>query len=216
MVWALVFLGSTASSPWRPSPANVTGSSFRAVVAQPSPSGASRTARPERLSFAIIRLLIAFNRNIAITSNFKHAGLRWDLDILRRFDYSTVAVWLVVVQTGGIARHLFLGLHVEDLVQSNLLRLPARFRFRPARRRFDVLLLGHLSCHYAICQGDNATDYDQRWRNAFQQNDHVVSTAPEADGGVDCDAHFVAGLALFDGLDAVRRRQSHRTVRPTG
>ena len=42
------FLASTASLPWQPSPANATGSSFRAVVAQPSPSGASRTARSEK------------------------------------------------------------------------------------------------------------------------------------------------------------------------
>ena len=109
-----------------------------------------------------------------------------------------------------------MGLHVEDLVQSTLLRLPARIRFRPASHRFTVLLLVHLSCHNAIIKGDNTIDYYQRWQSAFQQNDHVISTAPEANGGVDGTDHFVAGLALFGSLDAVRRCQHHRPVRPTG
>ena len=145
----------------------------------------------------------------------KHAGLCWDLDILRRLGDSTFAIRLVFLPTGRIACHLLLGLHVEDLVQSTLLHLPARSRIRRAGLCFDILLFVHLSYHHAVCQGDNAIDYDQRWKSEFQQDDNVVPTATEADGGAGGDDHFVAGLALFDGLDAVCYRQPHRSIRST-
>ena len=54
-------------------------------------------------------------------------------------------IWLVVVSTGGITSHLFVGLHVAELLQSIvLLRLPALSRIRIASRRVHILLHGDL------------------------------------------------------------------------
>ena len=89
-----------------------------------------------------------------------------------------MAIRLVVLPTRRIARHLLVGLHVPKFIQSALLRLPTRFGIRPARRRFDVLLLGHLLLYPAVIQGHNAIGDVQRWQSPFQQHDHVVSTAP--------------------------------------
>ena len=94
------------------------------------------------------------------------ADLRRNLATLRRPRYSAMVIWMVVLPTGRIARHLLLGLHVTDL-QSPLLRLPPCSRIHPARRRFDFLLLDHLLLHHSIFQGDNATDHDHRWQSAF-------------------------------------------------
>ena len=89
-----------------------------------------------------------------------------------------MAIRLVVVPTGRIARHVLVGLHVAKFIQSALLRLPTRFWIRPARRRFDVLLLVNPLLYPAVIQGHNAIGDVQRWQSPFQQHDHVVSTAP--------------------------------------
>ena len=81
---------------------------------------------------------------------YKHADLCCDLDILRRLGDSAVAIRLVFLPTGRIPRHLFLQLHVAELLKSTLLHLSALFWIRRARHRFDFLLLRHLSCHHAV------------------------------------------------------------------
>ena len=86
-------------------------------------------------------------------------------------------LWLVILPTGRIARHLLVGLHIADLVQSTVLRLPACSGIRSARRRFDILLLGHFPLYRAIFQRDNTIGH-QRYQSVFQQDDHVVSRTP--------------------------------------
>ena len=79
-----------------------------------------------------------------------------NLDILHSPCNSDFPIWLVVVSTGGITSHLFVGLHVAELLQSTvLLRLPACSRIRIASRRVHMLH-GDLTVRHAIFQGDPA------------------------------------------------------------
>ena len=81
--------------------------------------------------------------------------------VLLRHPGDSFAIRLVVLPTGRIARQLFVGLHVAELFQLTLLRLPARSRIRRARHRFNFLLLRHLPVHHAVIQGDDAIDLVQ-------------------------------------------------------
>ena len=93
---------------------------------------------------------------------YKHADLCCDLDILRRLGDSAVAIRLVFLPTGRIPHHLFLRLHVAELLQSAVLHLSALFWIRRARHRFDFLLLRHLLFYPAVSQRDDAIDHEQR------------------------------------------------------
>ena len=83
--------------------------------------------------------------------------------VLCRLGDSAMDLWLVVLSTGRIARHLLVGLHVAEFIQSTIFRLPARSGIRPANRSVNFLLLGHLPLCHAIFQGDNTTNLEQRW-----------------------------------------------------
>ena len=122
---------------------------------------------PSRYCRFDIFLIGASDGQIALRKNVEFSNKILQLFLLRRPGDSSFALRLVVVPTGRIARQLFVGLYVAELLQSTLLRLPARFRIHCAGHRFNFLLLRHLPVHHAICQGHNAIDLDQRWQSAF-------------------------------------------------
>lgn len=100
--------------------------------------------------------------------------MRRDMAALCRACVAAVAVRLVSLSTGRRSRHLFVGLHVADAVQSPLLHLPARPRLRSAGRRAHVLLLGHLPLHHSLVEGDDAPHHDDGRAHDDEQDDHVV------------------------------------------
>ena len=106
------------------------------------------------------------------------SDLCWNLAALRRLGDSAFALRLVFLPTGRISRDLLMGLHVADLVQSALLRLPAVFWIHRACRRLDFLLLGHLLLNLAVIQGNDAIKHGQRWQSAFQSYNHVIFRLP--------------------------------------
>lgn len=119
---------------------------------------------------------------------------------------------MVHLPSGRSFGDLFVGLHVQDALQSALLFLPPLLRLRPARLRFDVLLRGHFSVYRPLFQGDDPSDYDQRRQSVVQQDDRVLPQEAQADRRPHGADHSVTGHALLHGLDALRHRQFDRPV----
>ena len=83
---------------------------------------------------------IDFLSDVLIADIYAGIYICRNLDILHSPCNSDFPIWLVVVSTGGITSHLFVGLHVAELLKSTVLRLSALSRIRIASSRVHLLL----------------------------------------------------------------------------